>query len=41
MNDDEIEEKYAKLLKIKGHVDAIKEDWDEETLAELKEFLHD
>lgn len=41
MNDDEIEEKYAKLLKIKEHVDAIKEDWDEETLAELKEFLHE
>lgn len=41
MNDDEIEEKYAKLLKIKEHVDAIKDDWDEETLAELKEFLHE
>ncbi|WP_407409766.1 TMEM175 family protein [Methanobrevibacter sp.] len=41
MNDDEIEERYAKLLKIKEHVDAIKDDWDEETLAELKEFLHE
>ncbi len=41
MNDDEIEEKYAKLLKIKVHVDAIKEEWDEETLEELKEFLYE
>lgn len=41
MNDDEIEERYAKLLKIKEHIDAIKEDWDEETLEELKEFLHE
>ena len=41
MNDDEIEERYAKLLKIKEHIDAIKDDWDEETLDELKEFLHE
>lgn len=41
MNDDEIEERYAKLLKIKEHIDAIKEDWDEETLEELKEFMQE
>lgn len=41
MNDDEIEERYAKLLKIKEHIDAIKEEWDDETLEELKEFLHE
>ncbi|MBQ7929243.1 MAG: DUF1211 domain-containing protein [Methanobrevibacter sp.] len=41
MNDGEIEERYAKLLKIKEHIDAIKDDWDEETLDELKEFLHE
>ena len=41
MNDDEIEEKYAKLIKIKEHIDAIKEDWDEETQEELRQFLHE
>ncbi len=41
MNDDEIEEKYAKLIKIKEHIDAIKDDWDEETQEELRQFLQE
>ncbi len=41
MNENEIEERYSKLVKIKEHIDAIKDDWDEETLEELKEFLQE
>ena len=41
MNDEEIEQKYSKLIKVKQHIDAIKEDWDDETLEELKEFLYE
>ncbi|WP_407376771.1 TMEM175 family protein [Methanobrevibacter sp.] len=39
MSDRELENKYKKLIEIKKHLDAIKEDWDEETLDELKEFV--
>lgn len=41
MADGEIEEKYERLIRIKGHLDAIKDDWDDETLEELKEFMHE
>jgi len=41
MNDKEVEDKYKKLVEIKKHLDAIKDEWDEETLDELKEFLQE
>ena len=41
MSDSEVEDKYVKLVEIKKHLDAIKEEWDEETLDELKEFLQE
>lgn len=39
MSDQELEDKYKKLIEIRKHLDAIKDDLDEETLDELKEFL--
>ena len=41
MSDEDFEEKYAKLLNVQKHLDAIKEDWDEETMEQLKEFMRE
>lgn len=41
MSDEEIDEKYEKLIRIKDHLDAIKNDWDDETLEELREFMQE
>ena len=41
MSDEGIDEKYDRVFRIKEHIDAIKEDWDDETLEEFREFLQD
>lgn len=41
MSDDDIGEKHAQTMRIKKHLDAIKEELNEENLDQFKEFFHE